>query len=181
MPRLIEIRGVDDAHYAAVGKVASNWAVLERLIDSAIWGLASVDDIPGACLTSQFPSIGRRLDAFSALLRIRDATDALMKKVGQFTKAANDLQRERNRIMHDPWVLDKETGVPHRFQITADPRPVFKYRAVPTADVLSIVDKIASLIDDFDNLIRQDVIGELGSLRKTPPESSLPANPGTPA
>jgi hypothetical protein len=174
-PTVIEASGgIPPEHYAAIGMVASNWAGLEILIDSAIWALSGMDDEEGACLTAQFGSIGRRLDAFNALIRLREGSAALIGKINAFTKAAHDTVKERNRIIHDPWVREKHTGAPHRFQVTADPRPVMKYKLVPTDDVIAVADRIADLVDQFDDLIRKDVIGELGPLRRTRPAPSAP-------
>jgi hypothetical protein len=176
-PTVIEILpgGIAEEHYAAIGKVASNWAVLERLIDSAIWGLSGADDEEGACLTAQLGSIGRRLDAFNSLIRLRKGSDELMSQINTFTRKANEAARRRNRIIHDPWVAERHTLVPHRFQITADPVPVFRYKVMPTDEVIAVVEEIADLINEFDRLVREVVIRELGSLRKTPPEPSSPA------
>jgi hypothetical protein len=176
-PTVIEIVGeVREEHYAAIGKVASNWAVLERLIDSAIWGLSGADDEEGACLTAQLPSIGRRLDTFNSLIRLRKGSAELMSQINIFTRKANEAARRRNRIVHDPWGAERHTLLPHRFQITADPIPVFRYKAVPTDEVIKVVEEIADLINEFDRFVREDVIRELGSLRKTPIEP-LPPEP----
>jgi hypothetical protein len=177
-PTVIEIVGeVAEEHYAAIGKVASNWAVLERLIDSAIWGLLGANDEDGACLTAQLASIGRRLDAFNSLIRLRKGSDELMSQINAFPRKANEAARKRNRIVHDPWVAERHTLVPHRFQITADPVPVFQYKAMLTDEASSVVEEIADLIREFDRLVREDVIRELGPLRKTPPEPFSPAPP----
>ncbi len=176
-PTVIEILpgGIAEGHYAAIGKVASNWAVLERLIDSAIWGLSGADDEEGACLTAQLTSIGRRLDVFNSLIRLRKGSAELMGQINTFARKANEAARRRNRIVHDPWVAERHTLVPHRFQITADPVPVFRYKAVPTYEVLVVVEEIADLINEFDRLVREGVIRELGPLHKTPLEPSPPA------
>jgi hypothetical protein len=56
-------------HYAAVGRVASKWAMLEHQIQSLIWGLAGLDEMTGTCITSQIGHSGRLMDALLALLK----------------------------------------------------------------------------------------------------------------
>ena len=51
----------DHPFYALVGRVASEWAHLEHIIDLTIWKLLDVDDRLGACLTAQYPGVGHRL------------------------------------------------------------------------------------------------------------------------
>jgi hypothetical protein len=36
-----------EAHYAAVGKVASHWAAFEHRIQWAIWNIAGLDNLTG--------------------------------------------------------------------------------------------------------------------------------------
>jgi hypothetical protein len=56
-------------NYAAVGRVASKWAMLEHQIQSLIWGLAGLDEMTGTCITSQIGHSGRLMDALLALLK----------------------------------------------------------------------------------------------------------------
>jgi hypothetical protein len=63
-------------HYAAVGRVAARWAVLEHEIQEVIWDLAGLDDLTGTCITSQIGGSGRLMDALLALSsrRVRQRT-----------------------------------------------------------------------------------------------------------
>ena len=62
---------IDDKHYAAIGKVAANWAALEMLINSAIWQIGEIPDHIGACITSQLYTFDARMKALIALLGVR--------------------------------------------------------------------------------------------------------------
>jgi len=61
-------------HSAAVGRVASKWAMLEHQIQSLIWGLAGLDEMTGTCITSQIGHSGRLMDALLALLKQKGAS-----------------------------------------------------------------------------------------------------------
>jgi hypothetical protein len=60
-----------ESHYAAVGKVASHWADFEHRIQWAIWNIAELDNLTGACITAQIGNSGRMHDALIALLRLK--------------------------------------------------------------------------------------------------------------
>ena len=62
------------SHYAAVGRVASKWAQLEHQIQELIWGLAGLDELTGACITSQIGGSGRLMYALLAILEQKGAT-----------------------------------------------------------------------------------------------------------
>ena len=70
-----------ETHYAAVGKVASNWAAFEHRIQWAIWNIAELDNLTGACITAQIGNSGRMIDAVIALLRLKGVTDRTRKLV----------------------------------------------------------------------------------------------------
>ena len=58
---------IPDSHYAAMGKVDDAWCGLELCIDYLIWELLGVDQIVGACVTSQFISVHPRLKTLRAV------------------------------------------------------------------------------------------------------------------
>jgi hypothetical protein len=52
-----------DPRYAAVGLVASGWALLEARIDETIAWLAEADEKKIACITAQLIGPAKRMDA----------------------------------------------------------------------------------------------------------------------
>jgi hypothetical protein len=154
-PRIVEIirGGVPPSHYAAIAMVAANWAMLERLVDTTIWRLAEVQDEPGACITAQIPNIARRLDAMMALVKLRGASDRLVAKINKFIKQTHSLATKRNRVVHDPWVLEKGTGKPHRFEISAQNKLIFEYVPMGTDEVAVVVNLIHDHINRYDDLL----------------------------
>lgn len=73
-----------DRHYAAIGKVALSWAAFEQMISYAIWTLADIDPSGGACITAQVINSDRLLNAVSALLHLKGATDKMLKPLDKF-------------------------------------------------------------------------------------------------
>jgi hypothetical protein len=141
--------------YAAVGKLASNWAVFEHMLHSSLWVLAKVGDEAGACLTSQIPGPGRALDAFVSLVRMHGGDDALIKTINQFTEKTRGMGDKRNRAVHDSWNWDRETGSPYRLEISAQKRLVMGPRPTTLSDLNRLVDQIAEHIDAFEKVVAQ--------------------------
>jgi hypothetical protein len=127
-----------NAHYVAIGKVASNWAAFEHLLNSSLWELAKVDDEAGACITSQIGNSGRSLDALASLVRLRGGGDAILIKINKFAEKSGNLSRRRNRIIHDPWVIENPGLNPGRFEISAVKKLIFGYQLMPTKEVIDV-------------------------------------------
>ena len=150
-------------HYAAIGKVASNWSVFERIVDSAIWGLAYAEDEAAACLTAQFAGTPSRFNALIALVKLRGGSTTMVEKIEAFHKASNALVARRNRVIHDPWVLERSSLRPYRLEISAQKHLIFEYRPMDTRSVLAIAEDIANHINLFGDLINE-LIGEVHTL-----------------
>ena len=155
------------AHFTAIGKVASNWAVFEQIANSFLWELAEINDRAGACITAQIPHLGRTLAALLALVRLRGGNDALISDINKFQRDTEGLGRRRNRIVHDPWDVDDETGHPRRLEISADKRPVFGFEIVPISEVERLVDEIGEHTDRFIALANR-ALAEVGPLPEMP-------------
>ncbi len=86
---------IPDAYYIAIGKVASNWAAFEALVNSLLWQLAKVHDDRGACLTAQIANVARSLDRLIFQLQatplddILALVDAIDDHMDEFDKLAN--------------------------------------------------------------------------------------------
>jgi hypothetical protein len=70
-------------------------------------------------------------------VRLRNGSDGLIGKLKKFAGLTDDLARERNRVVHDPWLIVGDE--PGRLVITAERRPVFQFRP-DTADRLKEVE-----------------------------------------
>jgi hypothetical protein len=139
-------------HYASVGKVAAIWAGLEHLMQMAIWRLARVDNLTGVCITAQIGNSGRLLDAITALLRLRGATDIALKPLLTFSEKVGRRQRKRNRIVHDEWVFRLD-GQPSRFEVSANRLAVYDIIPHSTDEVEDFVKQIIALCDEFNEIL----------------------------
>jgi hypothetical protein len=95
--------------HAEIGRIASVWAMLEFRMDQLIWHLAGLEQTTGACLTTQMNGTTPRLRALKALLELRGSAPELLKQLNKFTGDIVAPQEDRNRAVHDPWFVGKET------------------------------------------------------------------------
>jgi hypothetical protein len=111
-----------------VGRVASNWAHIEHLLDIIIWEMIGTADIVGACITSQIPGAAGRLEAIKALCMQKSFDAACLKLLNQIGGQINVPQTRRNRIVHDPWYVgaSEETA-----QFKAMPRNEYEHGFKP--------------------------------------------------
>lgn len=96
-------------YYHLVGRVASEFALLEGMLDEIIWGLAGVPFEAGACITAQMIGPGPRFRAIATLCQYRDLPKPVWEKVIDRMNKVTPHANERNRYIHDPWVAELTT------------------------------------------------------------------------
>jgi hypothetical protein len=130
-----------------IGLVAAGWARFEYLANKLIWRLANVDIAVGACITAQILSPSNRLKALVALVHLRGGSEELLKDLRAFAKRAEGIARQRNRMVHDPWIVEGEKSV--RVEVTADKKLTFKERETSLKEMDQLIQKIGALIEDL--------------------------------
>jgi hypothetical protein len=154
-------------HYAAIGRVATEWAAFETTLDSSTLLLARFEIRRGVCLTAQIAGWSRKFDAYVAIARLRGATKTI-PDLNKFAQDTNGLSEQRNRVVHDPWVGKEK---PHRLETTAKRTLRFEFVPVPTVEVMKIAGRITDHIKRFEKL-NLAVVAELKALHGKPPPAS---------
>jgi hypothetical protein len=143
-------------HYAAVGRVASEWAMLEHEIQEAIWDLAGLNQMTGTCITSQIASSGRLMDAVLALLEQKGASARELKPLRSLSEKIAEKQRMRNRILHDPWYFhfdEDGTTTGYRLQTSAAKTAVHKLIKQDHEKLETLIQEIQILYLKFRSLV----------------------------
>ena len=148
-------------HYAAVGSVASEWAWFELWVDFKILELGKIPFEAGLCITSQVSGSARKLGAYIALARHLGVQKAL-RNLNIFVKVTARLSERRNRVIHDPWVTDKDSHTAGRLEATARKSLRFLVVPVATTDVASLSADIIAHVDKFDE-IHNSILLELST------------------
>lgn len=175
-----EIKRVERMHansaaiFEHMGRLASDWAVLEVLINDCIWRLAEVTPTAGACITAQIFNVTNRLHALIALMELRGFPDRpLIKQMRQFANDVREPAERRNRVIHDPVFMAPETGQVARLEITAQRKPVAEMKVVTEDALLSARRAVYNACQDF-MVLRGKIIAQLPSLPPLPKTSALP-------
>src|SRR5205823_2262222 len=80
------------------------------------------------------------------------------------------LSESRNRAVHDPRLIDRDTNEVHRLDVTARPKPHFGFKPESIAEQERLHAQIYDLVTRFSKL-RDAAITEIEAL---PPESLSP-------
>jgi len=140
--------------------VAATWAKFEFLVNEFIWLLANVGIREGACITAQIVSPIARFRALISLVGLRGGNQQLIKALNSFSAKADGIARQRNRVVHDPWMQDRNTKQFHRIEITADRKLNFEFAPVTVEDLTKLVGDINRLGLEFAKL-REQIVAEV--------------------
>jgi hypothetical protein len=100
----------DHPMHALVGRVAAEWSQVEHFLDIAIWRLAKVDDVTGACMTGQIIGSFAKMMAIKALCIHRKLDDKIFAQLKDLSIKMKGSQDRRNRILHDAWYVMETDG-----------------------------------------------------------------------
>jgi hypothetical protein len=134
----------------------------QRLIVTPFCWRRSPYDV-GFCFTAQIAGSARKIDAYIALAQLRGAKQNI-NSLHDFAKNTTSLAERRNRIVHDPWIV--EGGLteahPKRFEITARRKLRSLLVDVPTVDVHKCASDIRDHKHQFD-VLHERVIFEIST------------------
>jgi hypothetical protein len=81
---------IENKHYAAIGRAAVSWAFFESIVDGWSLNIAGIHMRPGLCFTAQIYGIGRKLETFISLARLRQLPSTLVVKLEDFYRRAKE-------------------------------------------------------------------------------------------
>ena len=91
--------------------------------------------------------------AFIALVEVRGGSTETLAALKKFSdKHVSGLVEPRNRAVHDPRMLDRDTGQVHRLDVTARPKVHFGFKAESLDDQRKLHDRINDVITRFQRL-----------------------------
>jgi hypothetical protein len=171
-----EIRKLIGQHtntYALMGHLASDWAMLEFMINETIWKLAGVPAVTGACITAHIFTMNNRLMALASLMRLRGFDEEMIKEVNRFAEAVRAPGEKRNRTIHDPVLVNVSDQSIGRLEITAQRKPVFEVVPISAEEINKIRLDILRCSNQFLTL-RSRLLEKLRTLPDIPNSQSLP-------
>jgi hypothetical protein len=141
-----------DPYFTAIGRVANAYSQLEFKMNDAIWELANVARMAGVCMTAQMIGPGPRNRCLVALLKFRNASDALIKEFNKIGDKIEGVAARRNRYVHDPFVLLPDTGEIRRMESTANKSISYGFKDADINDLKQLATDIDTVADEFDQL-----------------------------
>lgn len=166
----------DDApHYAAVGRIAAAWASLESTLDAEIRQLLDAKPKECACVTAQMMGAAPRLKAIRALCEIKGASSTLLNKLNDYLNRTYTVAEKRNRVVHDPYYVDVNSGQVSQFEVTAQKKLAYGYKPTSLPELEKTLKEIRDHHDRFILVIRKRIYDEL----RAPPDKRSPQPPAT--
>jgi hypothetical protein len=159
-------------HYAAIGRVAAQWARFEVTMDLWLTAFAGVPPEVGICFTGQMLGPRARVDAFIALVRHLGAPDRFNQPLEDLARAIQGLGEQRNRAVHDVWDLN-DAAEPHRVERTARRKVRALAVHVPTKDLHKLEWQISRIDVEFAVLASQ-IWQQFHALPDKPPSDMAP-------
>jgi hypothetical protein len=161
-------RGLPDEHefYATVGRVASEAAHLEHMLDLIIWEFFGAEQVKAACVTSQLFGPAPRFQAIISLCINSGLAEATVKQARKLLESSRGATDGRNRIVHDAWYVEDRSGGIAQFRVL--PRQNPKQFGTVDTDMDEVKRTLDSLrkwriaIGDF----RSDIMTELSQLKE---------------
>ena len=142
----------DHPFYAQIGRVASELAHLEHMLDLIIWDLIGGDQRLLACITSQIMGVGPRCKAIAGLAAAKHVDDALIKPIRKIMSDSYGLADRRNRVIHDPWYLEHSSDTPGQFRAMPYSDPRYGIQDISKEEIdglLAEIDVMKARVDSF--------------------------------
>jgi hypothetical protein len=166
----------NDPHFAAIGRVATSWALLEVLIDQRIATLTSATSESIACITAQLIGPARRMDALIALARLREFPEALIAELKAISGRIQQLGENRNRVVHDPIFQARKTGDIYKATITAKGKLVYGAFRTSLDEMQRTEKAIKLMVNEFYELSER-LGAALHEINKRGPQRTLSVPP----
>lgn len=144
-----------DEHYAAIGRVAAHWSYFEWFVDRSAIELCGQNELFVSCFTSQITGHARKLDAYISVARLVGVSDSLASNLCKFSQKVARVAEQRNRAIHDVWLLISPKEKAARYEITARKKLRAELVMMPTAQVLNLAHEIEMLAATFSKLNAQ--------------------------
>jgi hypothetical protein len=147
--------------YRYIGRLVTEAARFEHILDVMIWALVGADQHRLACVTAQFAGPYSRFKAIKSLCRYLNLGAGIVKQINKLSEDSRPATEYRNRIVHDPWYVDADSGNPAQYKkmasddlrlelVTISVTDIEKKTAKVTAfakEAIKLLDEISHAID----------------------------------
>lgn len=150
----------DHPMYTAIGRVASEWAHLEHILDMVIWELAGLPQAQGSCITAQLNGHAPRFRAILALGKLKGLKQETIEAFEDLLNKTYGIAEKRARIVHDPWYQETGSGQTGQFKSFTFKDARYGIHDVDETEIVKTLSSIRSRIATASKL-RAVVLAEL--------------------
>ena len=159
MPRTEIQKRLNSEYFQAIGRVAAEWAMLERILIMGISHIAFETPWHANVFTTSFNNINFLIKIFDSLIETCGKRKSTISKYKKLRKAINDANAKRNTIVHGFWIgyagQSEKVGIINyrknkRLTISIDPYTPEKIEA--------IADEIATVSKKLDNFMSRYIL-----------------------
>jgi hypothetical protein len=170
MPKSEIQKRLNSEYFQAIGRVAAEWALLERILITGISHIAFETPWHANVFTTNFNNINFLIKIFDSLLKTCGKRKSTISKYKKLRKAINDASAKRNTIVHGFWVgyagQSERVGVINyrknkRLTISIDP--------YTPEEIEVIADDIASVSKDLDGFMNRYILSIPSLCERHPP------------
>jgi len=135
-----------DEHLRALGKITTNFAMLEEVVSVCIWGLIGEEQRLGRVITTEL-SFSRKVDLLSSLYRYRINSAEKLSELNELLNQLALAEEKRNSITHSHWGAGSTKQTITRIKATAKRGAglKFQFEKMNVDDLNEIADFIAKL------------------------------------
>lgn len=161
--------------YAAIGKVANEWAHVEFILRYYFDQVAKVDEILGAKITSELGNVSL-VNLILAVLHNGDIKEdekqlPLYQHLKKLEPTITELRTLRNTVVHLDWTRDKPSGA-LALKASAKGKLVFKFETWTVQQMEELAERIHGL---YAVLLQHLLDSQNGRLQPLPPKPQKPA------
>jgi hypothetical protein len=132
----------DHRYYRLIGLLVSTCSHFEHAIDLVIWDLLGVPHTEAALTTRGIVGASKRLDLLVAVATRKGIDSKIIDEIEMMKPKASQLQQQRNRIIHDPWYIDKDDGTVGQFRSMPKDNPCLGVHDVDEVAVVRLTEEI---------------------------------------
>jgi hypothetical protein len=139
-----------DKHLAAIGRVATTWSVMERVMGMTIARLSLAPEFPTLAITKELTA-NNQIRVLRALIPLHSerhlsqiASDNLIEELKTLPAKIQALKDQRNMIAHTVWHRRNDDTI-----VAMRSKPATESRVVSEPSIEKTVDEIEKLADDI--------------------------------
>lgn len=143
-----EIEDIPDSIYEGIGRIVTQWAIVEQLVGQFLAYLVSGDVVLMFTVTQNVSS-STVSEWVNTLLPVRIKEQTALEQIQDLMRRVDDLRRERNLVVHGLWKPAHEDGTALVQTMRWNRVEIMKTELVTTADMGHLVTRVEEAVHEL--------------------------------